>query len=77
MPPIVDVHIHIGGPGDSGSGCRMSYQFILSPAFAAMLIALKATLFNLKDERIKEIILSAIDGSQKTDYAVLLALDGV
>jgi len=55
----------------------MSYQFILSPAFAAMLIALKATLFNLKDERIKEIILSAIDGSQKTDYAVLLALDGV
>ena len=77
MPPIVDIHIHIGGPGDSGSGCRMSYQFILSAAFAAMLVALKAIPFDLKDERIKEIILSAIDNSQKTDYAVLLALDGV
>ncbi|MDH5768245.1 MAG: amidohydrolase family protein [Nitrospirota bacterium] len=77
MPGVIDIHIHIGGPGDSGSGCRMSNQFIFSPAFAAMLIALKASPFDLRDEKIKEIILDAITTSKKIDYAVLLALDGV
>ena len=76
-PKIIDIHIHIGGPGDSGSGCRMSHEFIFSPAFGAMLIALRASLFDLKDEKIREIILSAINTSAKVDYAVFLALDGV
>jgi predicted TIM-barrel fold metal-dependent hydrolase len=74
---VIDVHIHIGGTGDSGSGCRMSHEFIFSFAFAAMLIALKATPFDLNDRRMKELILAAIDGSEKIDRAVLLALDGV
>jgi predicted TIM-barrel fold metal-dependent hydrolase len=77
MLKIIDIHVHIGGPGDSGSGCRMSNEFIFSPAFAAMLIALRTTPFDLKDEKIKEIILNAIDTSQKIDYTVLLALDGL
>ena len=34
---VIDVHVHIGGTGDSGSGCRMSHEFIFSFAFAAML----------------------------------------
>ncbi len=74
---VVDIHIHIGGPGDSGSGCRMSSQFIFSPAFVAMLIALKASPFEIRDEKIEEIIVGAINASQRIDYAVLLALDGV
>ncbi len=74
---VIDIHIHIGGPGDSGSGCRMSDRFIFSPAFVAMLIALKASPFEVKDEKIEEIIVGAIDASRKIDYAVLLALDGV
>jgi predicted TIM-barrel fold metal-dependent hydrolase len=74
---VVDIHVHIGGTGDSGSGCKMSPQFIFSPAFVAMLIALKASPFEIKDEKIEEIILGAINSSQKIDYAVLLALDGV
>lgn len=74
---IIDIHVHIGGPGDSSSGCRMSHDFILSPAFAAMLIALKASVFDLRDEKIREIILDAINSSKNTDYAVLLAIDGV
>jgi len=77
MPRVIDIHIHIGGPGDSGSGCRMSNQFIFSPAFATMLIALKASPLDLRDEKIKEIILDAITTSEKIDYAVVLALDGV
>ena len=74
---VIDVHIHIGGTGDSGSGCRMSHEFIFSFAFAAMLIALKATPFDLNDRKMKELILRAINGSEKVDSAVLLALDGV
>jgi len=77
MSGVIDIHIHIGGPGDSGSGCRMSPEFIFSPAFAAMLIALKASPFDVRDEKIKEIILNTINTAEKIDYAVLLALDGV
>lgn len=71
------MHIHIGGPGDSGSGCRMSHEFMFSPAFAAMLIALKATPFDITNRKIREIILDVIDTSVNIDYAVLLSLDGV
>ena len=74
---VIDIHIHIGGIGDSGSGCRMSYPFIFSFAFAAMLIALKTTPFDLNDETMRERILEAIGTSEKIDYGVLLALDGV
>jgi mannonate dehydratase len=74
---VIDIHVHIGGPGDSGSGCRMSSQFMFSPAFLAMLIALKASPFAVKDRKIAEIIVGAVNSSTKTDSAVLLALDGV
>jgi predicted TIM-barrel fold metal-dependent hydrolase len=55
----------------------MSHQFIFSPAFAFMLMALPASPFDIKDEKIKKIILNAINNSVKVDYVVLLALDGV
>ena len=42
-----------------------------------MLVALRATPFDIKDRRIKKIILDEIKGAKKIDYAVLLALDGV
>jgi len=74
---VIDIHVHVGGRGDSGSGCRMSNEFIFSFAFAAMLIALKTTPFDLNDRTMKDLILGAIDGSEKVDRAVLLALDGV
>lgn len=74
---VIDIHIHIGGPGDSGSGCRMSHEFIYSPSFAAMLISLKVTPLDIKDEKIREIILNAVNTSEKIDCAVLLALDSV
>jgi mannonate dehydratase len=74
---VIDIHIHIGGTGDSGSGCRMSPQFIFSPAFVAMLMALKVSPFEIKDEKIKEIIVGAIDSAREIDYGVLLAMDGV
>ena len=74
---VIDIHVHIGGPGDSGSGCRMSKEFIFSFSFAAMLMTLKATPFDFRDERVKEMILQVVDQSEKVDHTVLLALDGV
>jgi uncharacterized protein len=74
---VVDVHIHIGGRGDSGSGCRMSHSFVFSFAFGAMLATLNVSPFELSDEKMKEVILDAVNSSSRIDYAVLLALDGV
>ena len=74
---VIDIHIHIGGTGNSGSGCRMSHEFIFSFAFAAMLIALEVTPFDVSDETVREVILGTLNRSRKIDYAVLLALDGV
>lgn len=78
LKKVIDMHVHIGGPGDSGSGCRMSPEFIFRPSFAAMFFTLKINpLVDFKDGRIKEIMVDIINGSEKVDYTVLLALDGV
>jgi len=74
---VIDIHMHICGAGDSMAGCRMSNEFILSPAFAAMLMSLNATPFDINDDRIKEMVLNIIETSENTDHAVLLALDWV
>ena len=74
---VVDIHTHIIGPGNSGKGCRMSKEFIFSRTFASMLMALKAYPFDVTDERLREILLKVIASSEKIDYAVLLAIDGV
>ena len=42
-----------------------------------MLIALKATPFQLTDKKIRKIIVGVINASQRINYAVLLGLDGV
>jgi predicted TIM-barrel fold metal-dependent hydrolase len=74
---VVDIHVHLGGTGDSGSGCRMSLQFIMGPAFLVMLIVMKASPADVNDARIREIIVGAVNRATKVDRAVLLALDGV
>lgn len=74
---VIDIHLHIGGAGDSMAGCRMSNEFILSPAFASMLMSLKASPFDITDNRMKEMVLNIIETSENTDYAVLLAIDCV
>ncbi len=74
---VIDIHTHIMGPGDSGKGCRMSREFILSPTFASMLSVIKTAPFDVRDDAIKEILLDEIDTSEKLDYTVMLSIDGV
>jgi hypothetical protein len=74
---VIDLHVHMLGMGDSGKGCRLSKEFIVSPAFAAMLASLKTVPFEAGEEKIRETILCAVDTSEEVDNAVLLAMDGV
>lgn len=74
---VIDIHVHIGGTGDSMAGCRMSNEFILSPVFSSMLDLLNTTPLEVRDDSIREGILHAVNTSESIDYAVLLALDGV
>ena len=74
---VIDIHVHIGGPGDSGSGCRMSLRFMCSLSFMAMLAVMNVSPAAVRDETIRELMKGFIDTSEKVDYTVLLALDGV
>ncbi|MBI5640975.1 MAG: amidohydrolase family protein [Nitrospirae bacterium] len=74
---VIDIHLHLFGTGDSGSGCRISEEFLASPVFKEILRTLKLSPKDIRDEQIKEKILNEIAISRRTDYAILLALDGV
>lgn len=74
---VIDIHVHILGTGESATGCKTSREFVFSPTFAAMLISLKTAPFDIRDGRIRDIFLDAVDSSENVDQAVFLAMDGV
>jgi uncharacterized protein len=74
---VIDVHVHIMGPGDSGKGCKMSKEFIFGTTFASMLSVFRTTPFDVTDEMIKEMLVNMVDTSEMLDYAVLHSIDGV
>ena len=73
----VDIRIYLPTIDDFGQEDKLSNEFIFSPTFAAMLMALKATPFEVREEKIKEILLNTIDASEKDQYVVLMSIDGV
>ncbi|MDA8078712.1 MAG: amidohydrolase family protein [Nitrospiraceae bacterium] len=74
---VIDIHAHIVGPGDSGSGCSMSREFRFGPAFAAMLMGLRIGPLDATDGKIRAAVLASVEASSSIDHAVVLALDGV
>jgi len=74
---IIDIHIHFGGPGDDKSGCYWSEEFSKTAAYFAMLLFTGSLFRKITRQRIQEIILSVINGSENVNQAVLLALDEV
>ncbi len=74
---VVDIHVHIAGTGDSGSGCLLSGEFALGPFFATVREPLHASSFGMSDRGIEEILLDYICTSEKIGRCVLLSLDGV
>ncbi len=77
MKPIIDIHVHFGGPRNSKNGCYWSETFKKQPAYWL----LKLTSYSLfKEPSFQEVerkILSIINGSKKVDKVVLLAMDKV
>jgi predicted TIM-barrel fold metal-dependent hydrolase len=74
---VIDMHVHALGVGDSGKGCWASKEFIGGSTFAAMLVSLKTSPFEATDEKLREVLLHAVEASEEVDYSVLLAMDGV
>lgn len=73
---VVDIHIHIGCPGDEpSSGCFFSEKFIWSPAFLAMLIVTGSIFKKITKESVRKKIIGEIESSKNIDKGVLLALD--
>jgi len=74
---VIDIHAHVIGTGDSGSGCILSREFRFGASFSSMLMGLRIPPFGATDARIRESVLSAIGGSSFVDRTVVLAMDGV
>jgi predicted TIM-barrel fold metal-dependent hydrolase len=73
----IDIHIHVVGTGDSGSGCVMSREFASGASYAAMLDSLDILSSEASDLMIEELLLEAVNSSEKVERCVLLAMDGV
>jgi predicted TIM-barrel fold metal-dependent hydrolase len=76
-PNIIDVHIHIGIPGDPESGCYWSDKFTDSLAFLAMRVITGSLFKKVTRELVEEQMLGVINGAQIVGRGVLLALDEV
>jgi predicted TIM-barrel fold metal-dependent hydrolase len=75
--PVIDIHVHMGGTGDSGSGCRMSLKFKTTPSYALMSLTFGLSPLGVTDKGIRDAIIGAINDAKFVDYAVVVALDGV
>jgi predicted TIM-barrel fold metal-dependent hydrolase len=79
LPPEkkVDIHTHIIGTGDSGSGCRLSKELASGPVFSSILGSLNISPFGACDRLIRELLLDAVNKSERIERFVLLSMDGV
>jgi predicted TIM-barrel fold metal-dependent hydrolase len=73
---VIDIRVHLLATGDSEGGCRMSEEFIASDRVAAALRTCGISGYTSGHE-VRDILLHAINASEKVDYAVFLATDGV
>jgi predicted TIM-barrel fold metal-dependent hydrolase len=73
---VIDIRVHLLATGDSEGGCRMSEEFVASDRVAATLRACGISGDAARNE-MRDLMLRAINASEKVDYAVFLATDGV
>ncbi len=77
-PPTVDLHTHLGGRGDEGSGCWMHPRLLVRlPVWylrRRLGISRKAFLTRM-DRSLREQSLRELDAARMVDYAVVLAMD--
>lgn len=76
---IIDIHLHIGGMGNS-SPCRMSKKFLSSPAYLYMVLRSRIPvdkLFKDHDKILRKTLIDRLNKSPSVDYGVFLSLDAV
>ncbi len=76
-PDIIDMHIHFGAPKDAASGCYWSKEFEKTAAYFAMLLMTKSLFKKVDIDRVKNHLLSMINGSKLVQKGVFLAMDQV
>lgn len=74
---VIDIHVHIGGPGGDGSGCYWSKKFETTAAFIAMVLTTHSLFKHVTLKRLQKVLLNEINKSKYIDKVVLLALDEV
>ncbi len=74
---VIDMHVHFGAPEDTDSGCYWSEEFEKGVAFLAMRLVTNNLFGKITIRRVKKHLLGVINGSEKVDKTVLLALDEV
>lgn len=74
---IIDMHIHFGAPKDAASGCYWSKKFEKTAAYFAMLLMTKSLFKKVDIDRVKNHLLSMINGSKLVQKGVFLAMDQV
>jgi predicted TIM-barrel fold metal-dependent hydrolase len=74
---VIDIHVHFGAPEDADSGCYWSEEFEKGIAFFALRLVTNNLFGKVTIQRVKKHLLGVINGSEKVDKTVLLALDQV
>jgi len=76
---VIDIHIHIGGKGNS-SPCKMSETFLRSPAYFYMVVRSGiplAMILEDHDRALRETLLQRLQSASGVDFGVFLAFDAV
>jgi predicted TIM-barrel fold metal-dependent hydrolase len=77
VEPTLDLHVHLFGMGDGGTGCRMSQSITEGLAFKFLVFALRLReKGKTLDERYEEVLVEQVQGSGLT-RAAILAQDAV
>lgn len=72
----IDIHVHLAGLGEGGTGCRVSPAMSRSIQFLAM--RQLARLGGIRtDQDFADKLIAHAEGSQSLDYACAMAMDGV
>ncbi len=77
MGEIIDIHVHPGGPRNSENKCYWSRRFEQTPAYWYLKLTSGSLFRKLSFNEIENKIINAVNGAEKVDRCVLLAMDKV
>jgi len=76
---VIDIHMHLGGKGNS-SPCKMSKEFLKSPAYLYMVIRSGIPLEEILEDHdgaLRTTMIDRLNSAPSVDFGVFLAFDAV